>query len=140
MGAVMFLGVIAWALYAASRNDAPQDEPEDELIDTARLIREIDALHSMAHQLADLDDMLIDLRLCRPGEVHRAFKMEWLGAAGKSHSVDFMSDGENAADEYLTELAYARRDELNAEICERIYDLYLRACAMAREDEYGHTP
>ena len=124
--------VLAWlavAAYVAAavialrrrRDDAP------EFFDTADLQKEIELLHEAAKRLDDLDTLIIDLRLCRPSEVVRAFRMEWQSVSGKEHAFDFLADGENASTDYLLAMAEQERDELNAEIAERIFDLYQMA-------------
>ena len=113
-----------------------RDEPEEiEMIDSLRLHREVQELATKMNELEALDNMIIDLRLCKPSEVMRAFRMEWQGISGKDHSFDFLADGQNASSEHLMELAIEQRAELNAEIAERIYDLYARASRLSFFDE-----
>lgn len=124
--------VLAWlavAAYVAAavialrrrRDDAPG------LFDTADLQKEILLLHEAAKRLDDLDTLIIDLRLCRPSETVRAFRMEWQSVSGQAHSFDFMADGEDVTTGCLLEMAERERDELNEEIAQRIFDLYQMA-------------
>lgn len=98
--------------------------------DSARLQGEISALHRASQELEQLDELIIDLRLCRPEELHRVFRINWQGATGKDHALDFVSTGTNANTEHMLELAEGRREELNTEIQARIADLYSRAQSM----------
>lgn len=128
---LIIYAVIFAAFMAAKRKAIAEDEEEIEPgFDSADLAKEVEAIAKKMRELEQLDEMIIDLRLCKPAEVQRAFRMEWMGAAGKSHSFDFMADGENASTEYLLELAIAQREELNADIKARIFDLYAKACEL----------
>jgi hypothetical protein len=131
---VFVAGLTALLLATMKHREAPEEEPEDDLIDAARLLKEIDALHSAAHELDRLDNLIISARLCKRGEIHKAFQVGWQDIEGKTSSVDFMIDGESAESAYIIDMAYARREELNTELCERIIDLYQRAVEMQREE------
>lgn len=126
-----FYAVIIFIVIALKRKNQDADEEQEEYgFDSADLAKEVEAIAKKMRELEQLDEMIIDLRLCKPAEVQRAFRMEWMGAAGKNHSFDFMADGENASTEYLLELATAQREELNADIKARIFDLYAKACEL----------
>lgn len=126
-----FYAVIIFIVIALKRKNQDADEEQEEYgFDSANLAKEVEAIAKKMRELEQLDEMIIDLRLCKPAEVQRAFRMEWMGAAGKNHSFDFMADGENASTEYLLELAIAQREELNADIKARIFDLYAKACEL----------
>lgn len=128
---LIIYAVIFAAFMAAKRKASVEDEEEIETgFDSAYLAKEVEGLAKKMRELEQLDEMIIDLRLCKPAEVQRAFRMEWMSAAGKNHEFEFMADGENASTEYLLELATAEREELNAEILQRVYDLYMRACEL----------
>ena len=126
------LDVIIIYLIAKKRT---KKEEEVDFFDSLRLQREVQELASRMNDLEALDNMIIDLRLCKPAEVLRAFRMEWQGAGGQEHKFDFLADGQNASGEYLMELAIQERDELNTEIAQRIYDLYTRASRLSFYDE-----
>lgn len=122
----------AIAYFVYTRFFRKSDDPEEiDFFDSLRLQREVQELAAKMSQLEALDNMIIDLRLCKPAEVLRAFRMEWQGAGGTSHAFDFMADGQSASSEYLMELAIEERSELNAEIAERIFDLYTRASKLS---------
>lgn len=126
-----FYAVIFCIVLALKRkNQDSEEEPEECGFDSADIAKEVECIAKKMRELEQLDEMIIDLRLCKPAEVQRAFRMEWMGAAGKNHSFDFMADGENASTEYLLELAIAQREELNADIKARIFDLYAKACEL----------
>lgn len=126
-----FYAVIIFIVIALKRKNQDAGEEQEEYgFDSADLSKEVEAIAKKMRELEQLDEMIIDLRLCKPAEVQRAFRMEWMGAAGKNHSFDFMADGENASTEYLLELAIAQREELNADIKARIFDLYAKACEL----------
>lgn len=128
---LIIYAVIFATFMAAKRKASAEDEEEIETgFDSADLAKEVEGIAKKMRELEQLDEMIIDLRLCKPAEVQRAFRMEWMGAAGKNHSFDFMADGENASTEYLLELAIAQREELNADIKARIFDLYAKACEL----------
>ena len=128
LAAVLLLIVIIWIDYR-KRHPKQEQEPEQEFFDSARLQREIAALYHASQELESLDQMIIDLRLCKPDELHKAFRIEWQGST-KSHSLDFMSTGCNANTAHMIALAEDQRAELNAAIQSRIFDLYSRAQEM----------
>lgn len=92
--------------------ETDQEEPED--FDAIELKPEVERLLREMNRLQELDGMLIDLRLC-PEDYQRAFRMEWQGAAGNRHAIDIMTDGTDVSGGYLTELARAERDQVNAD-------------------------
>lgn len=112
-------------------------ERQIEPVDTVHLIREIDRLHALAHELQDCDDLLIDLRLCRHGESFRSFRMAWQSASGKEHAVDFLTDGSDLSARQMLQLAEAKREELNREVAARITNLYVLACQEDFENYRG---
>lgn len=127
----LIIYAVIFAAFMAAKKKASVEEEEPETgFDSADLAKEVEGIAKKMRELEQLDEMIIDLRLCKPAEVQRAFRMEWMGAAGKNHSFDFMADGENASTEYLLELAITQREELNADIKARIFDLYARACEL----------
>ena len=117
-----------------SRRKPHEEEEPPEMFDAAMLSKEVDALNRKMQKLEQLDEMMIDLRLCKPAEVQRAFRMEWMGTAGKNNSFDFMADGENVSTKCLLEMASQEREELNEDIRHRIYDLYARAKTIEKCD------
>ena len=117
-----------------SRRKQQDDEEPPERFDAAMLAKEVDALNRKMQKLEQLDDMIIDLRMCKPSEYQRAFRMEWMSAAGKNNSFEFMADGSNMSTQCLLEMAYQEREELNEDIRRRIYDLYARAQAIEKYD------
>lgn len=98
--------------------------------DSARLQGEVNELHRCMNELEQLDAMIIDLRLCKPDELHKAFRIQWQGSTGREHALDFMSTGANGNTRHMIALAESQREELNAEIQSRIVDLYTRAQSM----------
>lgn len=126
---LLVAGYIALAVWLRNKQQSKGDE-ESAMFDSALLAKEVEALSRKMQKLQQLDEMIIDLRLCKPAEVQRAFRMEWMGAAGKNHSFDFMADGSNLSTQHLLELAIAQREELNADIKARIFDLYAKACEL----------
>ena len=103
-----------------------RDQEQEQLFDSARLQREIYSLYHAAQELERIDMMIIDLRLCKPGEIHKSFSISWSGTTG-NHSLDLMSDGQNANTENLIAVATDRREEINMDIQRRIIDLYTKA-------------
>lgn len=131
---LLILGLIIAFVKLAKRSQEQEPEEDFETLDTLRLIREIDRLHSLAHELQDCDDMLIDLRLCKHGESFRSFRMAWQSASGKKHEVDFLTDGSDLSAHQMLALAEAKREELNSEVAARIKNLYVLAC----QEDYGN--
>ena len=119
--------IIAYAVYRMMHKD--KEEPPDEIgmCNSMLLQRDIQELAAKTEQLEALDNMIIDLQLCRPSEVIRAFRMEWQSTGGKDYDFEFLADGQNASTEYLMQLAREEREQLNAEIAARITDLYQKA-------------
>lgn len=122
---VLYVGLGIWLL---RRNGEPEEDEEQEFFDSIMLQKEVEALHKKMQKLREYDEMIIDLRLCRPSAVQRAFRMEWMSAAGINHDLTIMADGENPSTHYMLEMAIEEREELNREIQARIFDLYQRAC------------
>lgn len=137
LAAVLMLIVIIVIDYR-KRHPKQHREPEQVLFDSARLQREIAALYHDSQELESLDQMIIDLRLCKPDELHKAFRIEWQGST-KSHSLDFMSTGCNANTVNMIALAEDQRAELNANIQRRIFDLYSRAQEMDFRTQCRYT-
>ena len=119
--------VAAYIIYRIMHKEPEEDEIS--LYDSKQLQDEVHALNEKMNRLAELDNMIIDLRLCKPAEVMRNFRMEWEGS-GRNHALDFMADGQSASSEHLMQLAIEERAQINEEITERIFDLYARACKM----------
>ena len=123
---IILAGLILWIDY---RNRHRSEEPEQPFFDSARLQSEVNELHRCMNDLEQLDAMIIDLRLCKPEELHKSFRIEWQGST-KAHSFDFMSTGANSNTAHMIALAEDQREELNADIQSRIADLYSRAQEM----------
>lgn len=105
---------------------SPESEEDQEPteFDSIRMQKEVHELNEKMHELEALENMMIDLRLCKPTEVIRAFRMEWQGTDGIDRKFDFLADGQSESSTHLLELAAAEREQLNAEIMQRIFDLY----------------
>lgn len=125
-------GYVALAVYIR-RNKA--EEEETQYFDTSRLKPEVEALSRAMQELEALDHLLIDLRMCKPDEAMRAFRMQWQSVSGKGYSFDFFADGRNPTTQHMLGLVQDERDELNAEIIQRVYDLYQVAVIAAGEAE-----
>ena len=80
------------------------------------------------------DDMIIELQLCKPSEVLKSFRTEWIGTTGTNHSFDFLADGESQTSERLMELATVERERLNAHIVQAVYDLHTKAKRLSYPD------
>lgn len=105
-------------------NPKSEEDQESKTVDSIRMQKEVHELNEKMHELEALENMMIDLRLCKPTEVIRAFRMEWQGTDGIDRKFDFIADGQSASSNHLLELASAEREQLNSEIMQRIYDLY----------------
>lgn len=116
-------------------NPKSEEDQESKTVDSIRMQKEVHELNEKMHELEALDNMMIDLRLCKPAEVMRAFRMEWQGTDGIDRKFDFLADGQSASSTHLLELAAAEREQLNAEIMQRIFDLYAIATHLTY-DEY----
>lgn len=126
--ALILLAIVAVLIYRlysifAYRNEEPENEP----IDCGALQKDVAELHSMMQRLAELDSAILELKLCRPAEQMRSFRVEWQSVSGTDHVVDFMADGESESSESFKLWAVNERIRLNAEISQRIYDLYAKA-------------
>lgn len=125
---IAIAAIIVFYLVARHRQQAQQ--AEQPFFDSARLQNEVNALHRCMQELEQLDEMLVDLRLCKPDELHKSFRIQWQGSTGKEHALDFMSTGANSNTVHMIELAESQREALNEEIQARIADLYARAQCM----------
>lgn len=131
--ALCFMIWIAFAYIGYRILHRPKQEVS--FFDSKDLQDEIHALNEMMNRISELDNMIIDLRLCRPSEALRAFRMEWQGAAGINHGLDFMADGQSDSSTHLMELAISERNKLNTQIAQRIVDIYNKACALQFYDD-----
>lgn len=127
--AVFLLILIAFLIYLlylkfACRED---EEPEIPLLDCRALQQDVADLHKMMQRLEELDSAIIELRLCKPAENMRSFRVEWQSISGAAHMVDFTADGESESHESFMEWAVNERIKLNQEIAQKIYDLYSKA-------------
>ena len=126
--AVILLAIVAILIYRLYSIFAYRtEEPENEPIDCGELQKDVAELHSMMQRLAELDSAILELKLCRPAEQMRSFRVEWQSVSGTDHVVDFMADGESESSESFKLWAVNERIRLNAEISQRIYDLYAKA-------------
>lgn len=135
-GAVVFIllvyaAFIAFAVYSKLHGQADAEDAAE--YDTARVHQDVEALSADMRRLKELDDMMLDLRICSPSELQRSFRVEWQSMSGINHKLDICADGENASTERLMALAMTERDELNTRISRRINSLYFRASALDAE-------
>lgn len=128
--------IAAYLYFRHKQKQADTDDQSAELFDSARLQREIMELARCAKELEQLDNMLIDLRLCRPDELHRNFRVQWCSSTG-DHALDFMSDGQNANTANLIAIATDQREAVNEQIQQRIIDLYEKAQSLDFYSEYN---
>jgi hypothetical protein len=135
LGYILFYVVVVWYLHrkitANARQPEPEEEPEPEEppeFDALRMQREVIELHNRMRELEKLDKLIIDLRLCRPSESVKAFRLEWMSTSGAENQLDLLADGENALTKQLIITAEAHRVEMNREVIQRIYDLYTVCC------------
>ena len=131
--AILVSGYILLAVSMSRRKPQEEEEPP-ERFDAAMLAKEVEALNRKMQKLQQLDEMIIDLRLCKPAEMQKAFRMEWMSTGGKNNSFEFMADGSNMSTHCLLEMAYQEREELNADIQRRIHDLCARAQVIEKYD------
>lgn len=133
IGYILFYVVMVWWLYkkVTAQRQEPEEEPEPEEppeFDALTLRREVTLINQRMRELEQLDRMIIDLRLCRPSEAVKAFRVEWMSTSGAENKIDLMADGENALTKQLIITAEAHRIEMNREVIQRIYDLYTVCC------------
>lgn len=135
-GAIIFVicvyaVAIAYSIHRRLHREEYTDGSSD--YDTAQVEKDVEALSADMRRLKELDDMMLDLRVCSPAELQRSFSVSWLSTAGQNHKLDILADGENASTERLLMLAAAERDELNTKITRRINSLYFRAAVLDAE-------
>ena len=121
---VVFCGLIYWLYTIFAKQD---EETEIPLLDCRALQQDVADLHKMMQRLEELDSAIVELRLCKPAENMRSFRIEWQSISGAAHMVDFTADGESESHESFMEWAVNERVRLNQEIAQRIYDLYSKA-------------
>lgn len=127
---LLFYAIIGIWIYKTWKKNR-QEYIEENTIDAIECRDLVNEIAAKIAKLEKIDDMIIDLRVCKPGELHKGFRMEWMSEKGEQHSLDFMADGKNIDTENLLRLAYQRRDELNEDI---INDL-LKLCKFMYVDE-----
>lgn len=121
---LIICGLIYWLYTIFAKQD---EETEIPLLDCRALQQDVAELHKMMQRLEELDSAIVELRLCKPAENMRSFRVEWQSISGAAHMVDFTADGESESHESFMEWAVNERVRLNAEIAQRIYDLYSKA-------------
>lgn len=131
MEGALLLILMIWLLVIIRYKE--QGEAEQETtggFDGELLRKDIAKLYDLSQEMEQVDEMLIDLRVCRPAEAEKYFRVDWMSASGENRALDFIADGENLTTEKLTEIAMERRDELNQQIADAICDLYQAAIDM----------
>lgn len=139
-GALLIILMI-WLLVIIKAKEKEEVEQESTGGFDGELLRqEIARLYDLSQEMQQVDEMLIDLKVCRPAEAEKFFRVDWLSSSGENRAIDFLADGENITTEKLTEIAIERRDELNQKIADAICDLYQAAIDMdfdAGSDNYS---
>jgi hypothetical protein len=120
---VAIAGIILFYLWA-KRQQAPADDPEPPYYDAARLQGKIAELYAASKELEKLDTMRTDLNVLKPGELHRAFRVQWL-SSNSALNHDFMAIGDDdTTTARLLDLANDEREKINSDIQNRISELY----------------
>ena len=131
MEGALLLILMIWMLVIIRYKEKGEAEQETTGgFDGELLRRDITKLYELSQEMEQVDEMLIDLRVCKPAEAEKYFRVDWMSTAGENRTLDFIADGENLTTEKLTEIAMDRRDELNQEIADAICDLYQAAIDM----------
>lgn len=131
MEGALLLILMIWLLVIIRYKEKGEAEQETTGgFDGELLRKDIAKLYDLSQEMEQVDEMLIDLRVCRPAEAEKYFRVDWMSTAGENRTLDFIADGENLTTEKLTEIAMERRDELNQEIADAICDLYQAAIDM----------
>jgi hypothetical protein len=131
MEGALLLILMIWLLVIIrykEKGEAEQDTTGG--FDGELLRKDIARLYDLSQEMEQVDEMLIDLRVCKPAEAEKYFRVDWMSASGENRALDFIADGENLTTEKLTEIAMERRDELNQAIADAICDLYQAAIDM----------
>lgn len=131
MEGALLLILMIWLLVIIRYKEKGEAEQETTGgFDGELLRKEIARLYDLSQEMEQVDEMLIDLRVCKPAEAEKYFRVDWMSASGENRALDFIADGENLTTEKLTEIAMERRDELNQAIADKICDLYQAAIDM----------
>lgn len=133
MEGALLLILIIWLLVIikGKEKEIEQEQETTGGFDGELLRQEIARLYDLSQEMQQVDEMLIDLKVCRPAEAEKYFRVDWMSASGENRALDFIADGENLTTEKLTEIAMERRDILNQAIADKICDLYQAAIDMA---------
>lgn len=131
MEGALLLILMIWLLVIIRYKEKGYAEQETTGGFDGELLRmDITKLYELSQEMKQVDEMLIDLRVCKPAEAEKYFRVDWMSTAGENRTLDFIADGENLTTEKLTEIAMDRRDELNQKIADAICDLYQAAIDM----------
>lgn len=131
MEGALLLILMIWLLVIIRYKEKGEAEQETKGgFDGELLRKDIARLYDLSQEMKQVDEMLIDLRVCKPAEAEKYFRVDWMSTAGENRTLDFIADGENLTTEKLTEIAMERRDELNQAIADAICDLYQAAIDM----------
>lgn len=131
MEGALLLILMIWLLVIIRYKEKGEAEQERTGgFDGELLRKDIARLYDLSQEMEQVDEMLIDLRVCKPAEAEKYFRVDWMSASGENRALDFIADGENLTTEKLTEIAMERRDELNQAIADAICDIYQAAIDM----------
>lgn len=73
-------------------------------------------------QIDTLEEMIMDIETCEPGEMHRNFSCVWQ-AGDNNKTYDFWTDGANGTSEDMLFLAQRERQRLRASLVKQIDEL-----------------
>lgn len=127
MEGALLLFLILWLIVIVKtkeKKELEMEQDEESGFDAELLRSDISKLYALSQEMKQVDEMLIDLKVCRPTEAEKYFRVDWMSAAGENHTLDFIADGENITTEKLTDIAQDRREVLNKEIADKICGLY----------------
>lgn len=70
-------------------------KPPKRYVDIAPLTDKIERLAAMARHVSEIDEMLLDVRSCKEGELIRMFRLDWLGDRKQNKSIELAATGKN---------------------------------------------
>lgn len=97
--------------------------PRRPYADTAPLAEPVRELSVLMQHLADLDTMLLDVKSCKAGELHRAFSFRWMSGGNTNKELSILTDGKNGSSTALIIAAEDERERTNKAIIAKVYEI-----------------
>lgn len=110
ISSLILLGLFWLAIKAFSVKDEineKEEEPETELGDYLEISETINDLNDIKKRIDTINDMILDIQTCKPGQVHKTVSVKVLES---DRVFNFTVTGENDASEFLVQILESERE------------------------------